>query len=222
MKLSPETLEILKNFSVINNGIQFKKGNILKTVSPAVNVLALAELKDEFEQNFCVYDLSNFLNVQSLYKDVDISFKGDNIILKSGRSVTQYRMANPATIQLPPEKNISIGDPDSSFVLSKEDYELILKTSSVLSSPNIAFSSDGETIEVVCYDAVDNSANINSTTLSDGNGKKFNCVLKTDNLKMIVGSYDVGISFKGPVHFKNKNSKVEYWVMSESNSVFDK
>ena len=161
MKLTNETLEILKNFSIINNGIQFKKGKVIKTISPAKNVLARAELKDEFSQDFCVYDLGSFLNVQSVHKDADISFKDKNIIFESGRSITQYRMAEPTTIQIPPEKNISLGDPDCSFSLSKEDYELALKVSSILSSPNVAFNSDGKSIKIVCYDSNDNSAHTN-------------------------------------------------------------
>lgn len=34
MKLSNKTIEIIKNFSTINQGILFKTGKVLKTVSP--------------------------------------------------------------------------------------------------------------------------------------------------------------------------------------------
>ena len=58
MKLSNETLTVLKNFSGINQGIQFKKGSKLTTVSSGKTVLAQANLKDVFPQDFCVYDLN--------------------------------------------------------------------------------------------------------------------------------------------------------------------
>ena len=48
MKLSNETLVVLKNFATINEGIQFKKGTKLTTVSSSKTVLAQATLKDEF------------------------------------------------------------------------------------------------------------------------------------------------------------------------------
>ena len=57
MKLSNETLTVLKNFSSINQGIQFKQGTKLATVSAGKTVLAQANLKDNFPQDFCVYDL---------------------------------------------------------------------------------------------------------------------------------------------------------------------
>ncbi len=40
MKISKNTLSILKNFSVINPGIQFKKGNVLRTISNQKNIYA--------------------------------------------------------------------------------------------------------------------------------------------------------------------------------------
>ena len=39
MKLSQETTAILKNFSHINQGIYFKKGNVISTMSPQKNIL---------------------------------------------------------------------------------------------------------------------------------------------------------------------------------------
>jgi hypothetical protein len=64
MKLSTETLNVLKNFSAINEGIEFKKGNTLKTMSSGKTVLAEASLKDSFTDEFCVDDLNEFLQVQ--------------------------------------------------------------------------------------------------------------------------------------------------------------
>ena len=69
MKLSNETLTVLKNFASINQGIQFKKGKQLRTMSGGKSVLARAEIKDEVPEDFCVYDLNQFLSVNSLFKD---------------------------------------------------------------------------------------------------------------------------------------------------------
>jgi hypothetical protein len=61
MKLSKDTLDVLKNFASINSGMEFKKGNTIRTMSSGKTVLAKASLKDEFPQDFCVYDLNQFL-----------------------------------------------------------------------------------------------------------------------------------------------------------------
>ena len=216
MKLSNETLTVLKNFSGINQNIQFKKGTKLTTVSAGKTVLAQANLKDDFPQDFCVYDLNQFLSVHSLYKDSEIDFDDSNIIFKSGRSSTKYRMTAKEMIVTPPEKEIKMSSVDCEFTLVAEDYESIMKTASVLSSPHIAVQSNGDAVELVCFDANDNSAHTNSIQVGEGNGKKYKIVFKTENIKLIAGSYTVNISFKGIGHFKNNKDDIQYWIAFEA------
>lgn len=83
MKLSNETLNVLKNFAGINSGIEFKTGNKLSTISSTKTVLAKATLKDQFPQDFCIYDLNQFLSVHSLGKDTELDFDTNNVIFKS-------------------------------------------------------------------------------------------------------------------------------------------
>ena len=52
MKLSEKTVNLLKNFAGINQSILFKKGNKLRTMSVMKNILAEAEVEEEFER-FC-------------------------------------------------------------------------------------------------------------------------------------------------------------------------
>ena len=216
MKLSNETLTVLKNFSSINQGIQFKQGTKLTTVSAGKTVLAQANLKDIFPQDFCVYDLNQFLSVHSLHKDSDLSFDDSNVIFKSGRNSTKYRKTAKEMIVTPPEKEITLPSVDVSFNLSEEDYNNIMKVSSVLSSPHIAVESDGDAVQLVAFDALDNSAHTNSIQVGEGNGKKYKIVFKTENIKMIPGSYVVEISFKGIGHFKNTKDDIQYWIAFEA------
>ena len=88
MKLSNETLSILKNFGAINSGILFKKGKNLRTVSSQRNILAEVTLNEEIPAEFGVYDLNNFLSILSLHKD-DPSFEFDDkqvTIVEIGRA----------------------------------------------------------------------------------------------------------------------------------------
>jgi hypothetical protein len=43
---------------------------------------------------------------------------------------------------------------------------------------------------------------------------------KTENLKMVIGDYDVNISSKGISHFKNKKDNLEYWIALEPDSKY--
>ena len=76
MKLSSDTLSVLKNFGSINQGLLFKQGKTLKTVSSHKNILAEVTITEEIPAEFGVYDLNNFLSVVSLHKD-DPSFEFD-------------------------------------------------------------------------------------------------------------------------------------------------
>jgi len=217
MKLSNETLAVLKNFSSINQGLQFKKGKKIATVSSSKTVLAQAVLADDFPQDFCIYDLNQFLAVHGLFKDgADIDFDSSNVIFKGGKSKVKYRMTDKNMIVTPPEKEIVLPSIDCSFNLTQNDLEWIMKTSSVLSSPHIAIQSDGDTINLLTFDAADDSAHTNSIELGEGNGNTYKVVFKTENIKLIPGTYDVDISFKGIGHFKNTKDDIDYWIAFES------
>ena len=109
MKLSIDTLSVLKNFASINQGIMFKKGKTLRTVSPQKNVMAEATVSDEFPTDFGVYDLNNFLSVLSLHKEEPtIDFQDNNVLISGlqGRSKIKYRFCAPHLIVVAPEKAI--------------------------------------------------------------------------------------------------------------------
>jgi len=216
MKLSNETLTVLKNFSSINQGIQFKQGTKLTTVSAGKTVLAQANLKDDFPKEFCIYDLNEFLSVHSLYKDSEIDFTESDVIFKSGKRSGNYRMTAKEMIVTPPEKEITLPSVDCEFTLTAEDYDSVMKAASVLSSPHIAVKSDGNTIELLTFDAGNNAAHTNTIEVGTGNGKKYTIVFKTENIKLISGTYDVKVSFKGIGHFKNTKDDIQYWIAFEA------
>lgn len=216
MKLSTETLTVLKNFASINSGIEFKQGNKLTTISSTKTVLAKAVLKDEFPQDFCIYDLNQFLSVHSLGKDTELDFETQNVILKSGRSKTKYRMTAKNMIVLPPDKELKLPSVDGSFKISAEDLSQALRNAAVLQSPNISFESDGEKIYVTVFNAKDDSSHTNTIEIGDGNGSVFKAVFLTENFKMIPGTYNVEVSKAGLSSFVNEQGDLQYFIAIES------
>jgi len=216
MKLSGNTLVILKNFAGINSGLEFKAGNVISTISPGKTVLAKATLSDTFPVDFCIYDMNQFLSVYSLNKDVDIDFDESNVIFRSGKSKIKYRKTAPEMIIIPPVKALNLPSIDVSCKLTEEVFADIQKSANVLQSPNIAFESDGDKIYVTSFSAKDDSAHTNSIEVGEGNGKQFKVVFLTENLKMIPGSYDVEISSKGLAVFKHTTQEVDYWIATEA------
>jgi hypothetical protein len=223
MKLSDNTLTLLKNFATINQGIMFKKGKTLRTVSSQKNVMAEATINEEIPTDFGVYDLNNFLSVLSLHKDDPVlDFQDNNVLISGlqGRSKIKYRFCAPHMIVAAPDKAIAMPEPEISFSLSQEDFDWILKAASVLSSPFIAIESDGSKLCVTTFDPQNDAAHTESLEIAD-NSKKFKMLFKVENLKMVSGAYDVKISSKGISNFKHKTLNLQYWIATETGSKFE-
>jgi hypothetical protein len=227
MKLSNETLGVLKNFGNINSGIFLKQGKTIKTVSTHKNILAQATIPDEIPSDFGIYDLNEFLSVVSLHKDdLNLDFDSKNVVIsgRGGRSKIKYRACEPTMIVTPPEKQLTMPEPEIAIELSSEDFRWILDSANVLGSPQISVQSDGETVSINTVDLQNDSAHTESLTLSAAaDGSKYKMIFKTENIaKILSGAYDVKISSKGISHFSNKNSSIEYWITTEVGSTFEK
>lgn len=216
MKLSENTLAVLKNFVTINSNIEFKKGTKLTTIAPTKTVLAKANITDDFPQDFCIHDLNQFLSIFNVNKDCEISFDDRHVFFKSNKTKTSYRTANRNTIVTPPDKELTLPSSDVSFTLSADDLQTIIKNANLLQSNHVTIKSEGDVIYIDACNEDDDSAHIASTEIATGNGKKFKAVFLTENLKMMPGSYEVTISFKGISHFKSVNGDIEYWIAIET------
>ena len=222
MKLSEQTIKVLKNYSTINQGLVFKKGNVISTMSPQKNILSEATLSDDIPQDFAIYNLNEFLSVLSLNKDPDVEFDGKNAVIKflNGRSKISYRFTEESMVVSPPDKKITLPSVDVEFTLTEEDLAWLLKTSAVLGSPNIAVSSNGETVSIVTFDVANDAAHTNSITLDIPTTSSYKLIFKTDNLKLIPGTYLVQISSKGIAHFNNPKENIQYWIATEAGSSY--
>jgi len=224
MKLSSNTIEILKNYAEINPGIYFNKGNIIATTSEGKNILSEAEIEEYFPQEFGIYDLKRFLKILALYDNaVDLEFYNEYFLIKSGngKNITKYRNAPKEMIILPtnsrPNKNYI-----TSFLLTKDNLEWILKVANATEVPNIAIESDGNIFKLVSYDKENSSSTISSIELSDeSNNKVFKCVLKRQFLKIVIGNYIVSISNKKFVELYNEEMKLKYWIACDEDSIVE-
>ena len=223
MKLSKDTLSVLKNFASINDGIMFRKGNVLRTCDAQKQVLAETTITETIDEDFGIYDLNKFLAVLGLHQDnsqlnIDTATKSAVINDTTGRSKITYRICDATMIKNASDKSVKMPDPEVTFTLKQEDLEFILRSSSILGTPHIAVTSDGQKVSVTAFDDKNTSTHSNQLEVSEGNGKKYKMLFKTENMKMIPDSYEVSISFKGIAHFKNTTKPLQYWVATELGS----
>ena len=74
MQLSNETVDVLKNFAVINSNIAFTTDQTLKTVAVSKNLMAKATVTETFPYEFGVYDLPEFLSAMSMFDNPELTF----------------------------------------------------------------------------------------------------------------------------------------------------
>lgn len=221
MKFSDRTFTILKNFATINQSLLMKPGFELKTVSPQKTMMAIARLTDEIPSEACIYDMSRFLSVCSLYESPDIRFEEKNFIISEGKSRTKYVFADKSMIIAPPDNSKVNLPPENLITVNVEwkSLQSVIKAAGVLQLPEIAFvGRDG----IVYLQAI-NSANPSADTFGIEVGDTediFQLIIKTENLKLIPQNYEVKLSPRGLACFEAVD--VMYYVAIESKSTFRK
>ena len=223
MKLSKHTLNMLKNFSDINMSIEIKKGNVLRTVSVQKNILAQAELEDEFPKDFAIYELNRFLGAVSLFDDPELEFNAKSVNIGTTKHSADYVYCDPSMIVTPPENNITFPDPEVKFTLTQDSLSQVMRASNVLGTPEIAIEGGphpNDSIRIKALDVNNDSTDTFQVVLDEKSGHTFRYVFKTENMKMVSGNYDVEISSKGISHFSLQGQKLQYWIVTESTSNF--
>ena len=119
--ISKPTIEVLKNFCSINKSIVIKPGNKISTLSINKNILAIAEVEEQFDSQISIYDLGVFLGGLSLFDAPKIDTTQSNYVTVSdqrGKSKTRYFYADPDIITQPPEREIELPSEDVSSNLN--------------------------------------------------------------------------------------------------------
>ena len=130
MKLSKNTFSILKNFSSLNSNILVKEGNVLKTLTPAKNVMAEATVEEDFATQFGIWDLGKFLGTISLFSDPDFEFEEGYVSIKgSNNSLIKYFYSEPSLLTVP-TKEIDMPDTVVSFGWKQDIFNDLLFFSS--------------------------------------------------------------------------------------------
>lgn len=218
MKLSKETLSILKNYSSINQNLLFSPGNILKTITTQNTLLSTATVPDEFPIEFGIYDLSEFLSVLSLFQNPELEFSEKYVkIFESNNSIKYY--AADSSVLVVPKKDINFPDAEIELLLTAENLSLINKTASVLKSADVSFLGQDGKVIVVVADKKNDTSNSFELVLGDTE-LEFKVNIKVDMLKFIPGEYQVSISSKRVSKFSSTGSDLVYYVGIEADSTF--
>ena len=220
MKLSDNTLSVLKNFSTINQSILFKQGNRLRTISVMKNILAEATIEEELPKDFGIYDLSQFLNGLGLHQSPDLDFEDDSyVVIKEGRMRSKYFFADPNVIITPPEKPIELPSEDVTFDLSTDQLDKLLKAAGIYQLPDLSVVGENGVVKVLVRDKKNDTTNDFAITVGETEST-FIFNFKVENIKILPGTYHVVVSQKLLSRFSSKNYDLTYYIALEPDSTF--
>ena len=215
MKLSDRTVNLLRNFSTINQSILFKEGKKLRTISVMKNILAEANIDEEFPQDFGVYDLGQFLNSLNLFQEPDLVFNGDSYVtVKEGKQKSKYFFADPSVIVSPPEKSITLPSVDVEFNLKSSQLDRLLKAASVYHLTDLSVIGEDGEIKLMVHDRKNDTSNDFSIVVGETTST-FALHFKVENIKIVPGTYDVKISRKLLSEFKSSEYDLTYYIALE-------
>jgi hypothetical protein len=219
MKLEPSTLLTLKHFATINTALGFRKGSVVKTISPGKTIAAKAVLGQEIPRDFAILDLPRFLGVLSLFEEPEITLGDSFCTIKHDRATARYDYAESGSIdKRNPDKELKLPSEDFSFKLNADDLAALKNALSAFGLKLAAIVGDGKRLSLQVMDA--DLHEVFSLATGDSS-KEFRAVISADNLKVLSLDYRVAICEKGMAHLKSLDGSIEYWVaVSAADSYF--
>tara|TARA_E500000081_G_C6107426_1_gene340827 strand:+ start:769 stop:1428 length:660 start_codon:yes stop_codon:yes gene_type:complete len=216
--ITKPTIEVLKNFCSINKSIVIKPGNQIATLSINKNILAIADVEEQFESQISIYDLGVFLGGLSLFDQPKIDTTDSNYVTVSdqrGKSKTRFFYADPDIITQPPEKEITIPSVDVKFRLEAGVLQQLQRAAMVYQLPDLCLYGDGTEMSLCVTDKKNDTSNSYSVQVGASDDEFCYC-FKVENLKLLAGDYNVTISKQNVALFQG--SGIKYFIALEPNA----
>ena len=223
MKLSEHTTSVLKNFASINQNLVIKEGKTISTMSAMKNIVAKAEVDEDFPREIAIYDLNEFLAALSLFTNPVLDFSENYVMIteegKTGNSL-KYFYSDPSVVTTP-SSEITMPKTEVNFSLDSSDLSKVQRAASVIGSPDLVLEKNGVGSYLTVKDKKNDTANNYSLDVDVEGQGDYNFYFKVENLKLMPLTYDVKVSSKNISHFKSQTSNaVEYWIALEPESSY--
>lgn len=222
MKISNETLVILKNFASINSSMVFKPGDSISTISGGRNIFAKATIKENIPNQFAVYELNSLLAILTLMENQEVLFGDKSLTVKSDRGEFEYFYTSLDIIKAPPDTEFEHLDVYK-FKLTAEDIQMIMKAAAITNAPNISITNKSQQVSLTVGDRKNDTSNSFRKTLGTA-FDSFDVYIAVENLRVIPDAYEVSVAKtangKGKfLFFKHETKQIKYWIAAEPGSV---
>lgn len=222
MKLSKETIQILKQFVPYNENFQVKPNvtasgkTLIGTKNVDSTIFITSEIDEKFTKTMTLFRLPVLLQTLALMGDEhDIELHGSYLTVTSPtRQQVRINYAEPETLVLPKTLTPNLPPFEVTFKLGKEDLTKLTRFADLFDLPQIKFSLDDTNALVIeALDDRDPSKNSYKVELAEKifTSNEFVVCLKRDMLKFSIdGDYQVGLSSGKLVRFESQTSPTTY------------
>jgi hypothetical protein len=225
MKLSANTVAVLKNFCNVNANLVIEPGKVIRTIGPSRNIFAAATVEDDFPRQVAIYDLNSFLATVTLFDNVDLDFSEKYMVVKSGDAMIKYFYSDPSIVQAAPNKEITLDEELFSFNLTADEVNAITKVSAILSAPTLSLTCADGKVNLTVSDRKNDTSHSYLKEVGSC-GTDFDVRLRVDEWKIMPGDYSGTVARKkhkdgstvGVVRWVNKTIPLTYFMTVDTNS----
>lgn len=218
MKLSPETIAVLQNFSGINKSILIRPGSELTTISETKSIIGVARVAEEFSQEFAIFDLPKFLSSLSLFREPELEFGDKRVTIREGMRKLDYTFSDKRTVLSIEQESIAklskVADAgEVKFAWTDETYQLVSKARAVLKLPEFIVEGDGMSIRLKASDTANATGDLYEAIVGE-TGETFRAVFRHENIKFLPRDYEVQYATRGLAKFSADG--ITYYVTTEA------
>jgi hypothetical protein len=219
MKLSKQTIDVLKNFAAVNQNMLFAPGHVISTRTVTKNIFVSATVDAEFDREFGIYNLSEFLGIVGLFSEPEFEFTDKTVVISQGKNRVVYAFAEKEVLDYP-DKAIKMPTIDTEFEMSDENLKSLQKAGAILGATDLLVSGKDGTISCTVLDPKNPTSNTFSIDVGTTD-QEFSAYIKLENLKMPSGMYDVKMSSKKIVQFASKTTDYSMYIACEKNTTWN-
>ena len=222
MKISQQTIDIMKNFAAINNAMMFTEPKILKTLSLAENIIGIYDTEETFPK-FQFYNSAPFMSIVNLFglDTIDFDFTDAGLIIKSGKE-NEVRIGYDDEDMIPEIGKLKkasnykkSADVDATFELSADQINNIQKAANILGLPDMSIKVKKGNGFIGITDDEDPDSNTMKIKFTKGKGDaEVNMMVK--NLIILPGDYIISVMDDRMTKFKHKDLPLFYIVAAKA------
>ena len=203
MKISIETLEILRTLIKLQPGIIIPPGNTIK--ARTASVYAEVAVAETFPSEVRIQDIHDFLRTVAYFKDPDFEFTDEHIRIteSDGTAESVYPQAKPGILVLLQFPKLQKPEPqeNAKFTIDEEQWATLQKVLGIRGPKKmdhwqrnlLKITSDGERVRITT-ERHDRVAEYSLVVDASNNGFEFNCVFDAAYLCFATGAYRVTVT----------------------------